>query len=179
MSRIGKLTIQLPANVRFMYNDSIVTVEGPKGKLEKTVKFSGKILTEDNTLKLVSDKTDKKSKALYGLTRSLINSMVVGVTEGYSNTLKIIGVGYKAQLRGKALVLNLGFSHVIQFNIPDGIKIEVPDSNSVVVSGIDKQLVGQVAADIRRLRLPEPYKGKGITYSNEKIRRKASKAGIK
>lgn len=179
MSRIGKLTIQLPANVRFMYNDSIVTVEGPKGKLEKTVKFSGKILTEDNTLKLVSDKADKKSKALYGLTRSLINSMVVGVTEGYSNTLKIIGVGYKAQLRGKALVLNLGFSHVIQFNIPDGIKIEVPDSNSVVVSGIDKQLVGQVAADIRRLRLPEPYKGKGITYSNEKIRRKASKAGIK
>ncbi len=179
MSRIGKLTIQLPANVRFMYNDSIVTVEGPKGKLEKTMKFSGKILTEDNTLKLVSDKADKKSKALYGLTRSLINSMVVGVTEGYSNTLKIIGVGYKAQLRGKALVLNLGFSHVIQFNIPDGIKIEVPDSNSVVVSGIDKQLVGQVAADIRRLRLPEPYKGKGITYSNEKIRRKASKAGIK
>ena len=179
MSRIGKLAIQLPANVRFMYNDSIVTVEGPKGKLEKTVKFSGKILTEDNTLKLVSDEADKKSKALYGLTRSLINSMVVGVTDGYSNTLKIIGVGYKAQLRGKALVLNLGFSHVIQFNIPDGIKIEVPDPNSVVVSGIDKQLVGQVAADIRRLRLPEPYKGKGITYSNEKIRKKASKAGVK
>ena len=154
MSRIGKLIIQLPENIQFSYKDSKVTVEGPKGKLEKNLIFNGKIQLENNTLKLVNRGTDKGSGAVYGLTRSLINSMVIGVTQGFSKTLKIVGVGYKAQIQGHALVLNLGYSHAVNFGIPEGIKIDVPDQNTVIISGIDKQLVGQVAADIRKYRMP-------------------------
>lgn len=179
MSRIGKLIIPLPENIQFSYKDSKVSVEGPKGKLEKKILFIGKIQHENNTLKLVNEGTDKASGALYGLARSLINSMVIGVTRGFSKTLKIVGVGYKAQVQGHALVLNLGYSHAINFSIPEGINIDVPDPNTVIISGIDKQLVGQVAADIRKFRLPEPYKGKGVMYSDEIVRRKAGKAVVK
>lgn len=179
MSRIGKLPIKLPDNVKCTYKDSKVTVEGPKGKLEKAVTFSGEVKTEKGMVSLISGESDISEKAVYGLTRSLINSMVIGVNEGFTKTLKIVGVGYKAQLQGKNLLLNLGFSHSIDFLIPAGIEIDVPDMTTVIISGIDKQLVGQVAADIRKFRPPEPYKGKGIIYSDEVIRRKAGKAGIK
>lgn len=179
MSRIGKLPIKLPENVKCTWKDSRVTVEGPKGKLEKGITFSGEIEVEKDSVRLISEESDIKKKALYGLARSLINSMVIGVTEGFSKTLKIVGVGFKAQIQGKTLLLNLGFSHSINFLIPEGIKLDVPDMTTIIISGIDKQLVGQVAADIRKFRPPEPYKGKGIVYSNEVIRRKAGKAGIK
>jgi large subunit ribosomal protein L6 len=179
MSRIGKAPIKLPETVKFNSTDNSVSVEGPKGKLQTTVQFNGEIKVEGDSISLVDENNDKKSRALYGLTRSLINNMVVGVTEGFSKTLRIVGVGYKAQLQGKMLVLNLGYSHPITFSIREGIKIEVPDPNTVVISGIDKQLVGQVSADLRKFRPPEPYKGKGIMYSNEHVRRKAGKAGVK
>ena len=179
MSRIGKLPIKLPENVKVQYEGSRVTVQGPKGKLEKTINFAGKIITEDNTLKLINEKNDKVSRALHGLARSLINNMVIGVTQGFSKTLKIVGVGYKAQMQGKNLALSLGYSHVVQFPVPDEIKMDAPDPNTIVVQGIDKELVGQIAADIRKFREPEPYKGKGIIYADESIRRKAGKAGVK
>jgi len=179
MSRIGKLPIELPENVKCTWKDSRVTVEGPKGKLEKCITFSGEIEVKKDSVRLTSDESDIKKKALYGLARSLINSMVIGVTEGFSKTLKIVGVGYKAQKQKKTLLLNVGFSHTINFLIPEDIKLDVPDMTTIIISGIDKQLVGQVAADIRKFRPPEPYKGKGIIYSNEVIRRKAGKAGIK
>ncbi len=179
MSRIGKLPIVLPAGVKCVYKAPKVTVEGPKGKLEKTINFSGKIKTDKKSITITSEKVDKKNKALYGLARSLINSMVIGVTEGFVKTLKIVGVGYKAQMEGNGLLLNLGHSHPIQYKVPEGIKIDVPDMNTVVVSGIDKQIVGQTASEIRKFRPPEPYKGKGVKYSDEKIRRKAGKTGIK
>ena len=179
MSRIGKLPIALPDGVKCEYKAPKVTVEGPKGKLEKSIKFEGKIKIEKEGITITSGMEDKKNKALYGLTRSLINSMVIGVTEGFVKTLKIVGVGYKAQMEGKGLLLNLGHSHPITYLVPDGIKIDVPDMNTVVVSGIDKQIVGQAASEIRKFRPPEPYKGKGVMYSDESIRRKAGKAGIK
>jgi large subunit ribosomal protein L6 len=179
MSRIGKLPIVLPDGVKCVYKAPKVTVEGPKGKLEKTINFEGKIKTDKDRITIISGEEDKKNKALYGLTRSLINSMVIGVNEGFVKTLKIVGVGYKAQMEGKGLLLNLGYSHPIQYPVPDGVKIDVPDMNTVVISGIDKQIVGQTASEIRKFRPPEPYKGKGVMYSDESIRRKAGKAGIK
>ena len=179
MSRIGILPIKLPENVTFSYKDSKATIEGPKGRLESAINFRGTIVHENNTLRLVSESGDKQNKALHGLARSLINNMVVGVTSGFSKTLKIVGVGYKAQLQGKSFTLNLGYSHPIVFSVPEGITVEVPDPNTVVVSGIDKHLVGQVAANIRKFRPPEPYKGKGVMYSYESIKRKAGKASVK
>ena len=179
MSRIGKSPIALPEGVKCEYKAPKVTVEGPKGKLEKTITFEGKVQIEKDSILIISEKEDKNNKALYGLTRSLINSMVVGVTQGFAKTLRIVGVGYKAQLQGKGLVLNLGHSHPIKYQVPEGVKVDVPDMNTVIVSGIDKQIVGQTASEIRKFRPPEPYKGKGVMYSDEHIRRKAGKAGIK
>jgi large subunit ribosomal protein L6 len=179
MSRIGKLPIKLPSDVKFEYGGSKVTVEGPKGKLEKTVSFNGKIESDKDSVTIISPQGGNNDKAVHGLIRSLVNSMIVGVTEGFAKTLKIVGVGYKAQIQGKKLVLNLGHSHPVDYPVPEDIKIEVPDINTVIVSGIDKQRVGQTASEIRDFRPPEPYKGKGVMYSNEHIRRKAGKAGIK
>jgi large subunit ribosomal protein L6 len=179
MSRIGILPIHLPENVTFSYKDSTVTIQGPKGTLESKIKFSGKIVNENNTIKLVSESSDKQNRALHGLARALIYNMVVGVTSGFRKTLKIVGVGYKAQLQGNSFTLNLGYSHPILFPIPEGITVEVPDPNTVIVSGIDKQLVGQVTADIRKFRPPEPYKGKGVMYEDETVKRKAGKAAVK
>lgn len=173
MSRIGKLPIVLPAGVKCVYKAPKVMVEGPKGKLEKAINFSGKMKINKDSITISSDVEDKKNKALCGLTRSLINSMVIGVTEGFVKTLKIVGVGYKAQIEGKGLLLNLGHSHPIKYQVPDGVKIDVPDMNTVIVNGIDKQVVGQVASDIRKFRPPEPYKGKGVMYSDESIRKKS------
>jgi large subunit ribosomal protein L6 len=179
MSRIGKLLVKLPEKVSVSYKDGSVTVSGPKGTLAKTLRFDGTIQTDNDVVRITTEDVTKEGKALYGLTRSLVNNMVTGVTAGYKKTLKIIGVGYKAQIQGALLVLNLGYSHAINYPIPEGIKIETPDPNTVVVSGIDRALVGQVSANIRGFKPPEPYKGKGVMYSNEFVRRKAGKAGAK
>jgi large subunit ribosomal protein L6 len=179
MSRIGKLVIKLPEKVNVSFQDSKVTVTGPKGSLQKTIRFSGRIVSENNEVSILNSDATKEGNALYGLTRSLVSNMVTGVTAGYKKTMKIVGVGYKAQSQGKSLLLNLGFSHSINFPVPEGIKIETPDQNTIVVSGIDGELVGQVSANIRGFREPEPYKGKGIMYTNEVIKRKAGKAGAK
>ena len=183
MSRIGSLPIVLPEGVKVDYKPPKIVVEGPKGKLEMDLKFEnfdGEIKISDQQIEVINhNPEDRKSDAFHGLTRSLINNMVVGVHTGYSKTLKIVGVGYKAQMQGKILVLNLGFSHQINFPIPEGIDIQTPDPTTIIVNGIDKHLVGQVAANIRKFKPPEPYKGKGVMYQDERIRRKAGKAGVK
>ncbi|RKX96885.1 MAG: 50S ribosomal protein L6 [Spirochaetes bacterium] len=175
MSRIGRLPIRIPEGVKVEYKDRIAVVEGPKGKLTQRIDFDGYVELQDGLLFVRMGKSNDKAR--YGLARALLNNMVVGITQGFKKTLKIVGVGYKAQLQGKNLVLNLGYSHPINYPIPEGIKIEVPDQNTIIVEGIDKQKVGQVAAEIRAFRKPEPYKGKGVMYVDEHIRRKAGKAG--
>ncbi len=179
MSRVGKLPITIPQNVQFHFKNSIATVEGPKGKLERKIDFNGEIKHENNQLFINPKGVEKDANANHGLVRSLLNNMVVGVTDGYSKSLKIVGVGYKAQLQGKMLVLNLGYSHTIEYSVPEGITAQVPDPNTVIVSGIEKQQVGQCAAEIRKFRPPEPYKGKGVMYADEHVRRKAGKATVK
>jgi large subunit ribosomal protein L6 len=179
MSRIGKMPIVLPEKVQFLYTDSRVKVEGPKGKLEKQVAYSGNIKMEDGKVIVEPVSEDKQSRADQGLVRSLLNNMVVGVTEGFSKTLKIVGVGYKAQAQGKKLQLNLGYSHPINYAVPEGIDVQTPDPNTIIVTGIDKQAVGQCASEIRKFRKPEPYKGKGVMYVDEHVRRKAGKATVK
>jgi large subunit ribosomal protein L6 len=179
MSRVGKLPISLPQNVHFRFENSIAAVEGPKGKLERKIDFNGEIKSEKDQIFILPKGVDRNAKANHGLVRSLLNNMIVGVTDGYSKSLKIVGVGYKAQMQGKMLVLNLGYSHPVKYTVPEGISAQVPDPNTVVVSGIEKQQVGQCAAEIRKFRPPEPYKGKGVMYADELVRRKAGKATVK
>ena len=180
MSRIGRAPITVPAGVTVTLGaNNDMTVKGPKGTLSQTLHPDMKIQIEDNVITVVRPSEEKIHKSLHGLTRTLINNMVIGVTEGYSKELEVNGVGYRAQKQGKQLVMNLGYSHqVIMDEIP-GITIDVPAPNKVVVSGPDKQVVGQFAAEIREKRPPEPYKGKGIKYVDEYIRRKEGKAGGK
>ena len=178
MSRIGKLPVQIPAGVTITVDDAnVVTVKGPKGTL--TQALSPEMIIEQDagvlTVKRPSD--DKRHRALHGLTRTLINNMVVGTTTGFAKNLEIVGTGYRAQMEGKTLVLNLGYSHPIEFPETEGITYEVPAPTKIVVKGIDKQKVGQMAADIRATREPEPYKGKGIRYEGEFVRRKEGKTG--
>lgn len=180
MSRIGKLPIAIPAGVTFTVTpDNVVTVKGSKGQLVKAMVKDINIAVEDNSIVVTRNDDEKRSRSLHGLTRALINNMVVGVTEGYSKTLELIGVGYRAQLQGKKLVMNLGFSHPVEIEAVEGVTFETPAATKVVIKGIDKELVGNVAADIRSWRKPEPYKGKGIKYDNEVIRRKEGKTGKK
>ncbi|QXE19100.1 MULTISPECIES: 50S ribosomal protein L6 [Clostridium] len=180
MSRIGKLPIAIPSGVTFAVTpDNVVTVKGPKGQLVKAMRKDMNIAVEDNSIVVKRNNDEKESRALHGLTRALINNMVIGVTEGYAKTLELVGVGYRAQLQGKKLVLNLGFSHPIEVEAVEGITFETPAPTKVIVKGIDKELVGDVSADIRNWRKPEPYKGKGIKYENEVIRRKEGKTGKK
>jgi large subunit ribosomal protein L6 len=175
VSRIGKLPIEIPSGVDVKIKDGLVSVKGPKGELEQKVD-PGMILEIDNGSISVTRPTDeRKWRSLHGLTRTLINNMVVGVTQGFSKALQIEGVGYRVELKGKGVQLALGFSHPIYFVPPQGISIKVPTPNRVEISGIDKVLVGQVAAKIRSFRPPEPYKGKGVRYENEVVRRKAGK----
>lgn len=178
MSRIGKLPVQIPAGVTITVDDAnVVTVKGPKGTL--TQALSPEMIIEQDagvlTVKRPSD--DKRHRALHGLTRTLINNMVVGTTTGFAKNLEIVGTGYRAQMEGKKLVLNLGYSHPVEFPETEGITYEVPAPTKIVVKGIDKQKVGQMAADIRATREPEPYKGKGIRYEGEFVRRKEGKTG--
>ena len=178
MSRIGKLPVSVPAGVEVSINGNEVTVKGPKGELTRSF-YSALTIeqAEDNSIVVTRPDDERETRAQHGLTRTLINNMVVGVSEGYSKTLELVGVGYRAAVKGDKLEMNLGFSHPVIVEKPEGITFECPDQAKIVVSGIDKQQVGQVAADIRKWRKPEPYKGKGIKYENEVIRRKVGKAG--
>ncbi len=180
MSRIGRSPITVPAGVDVTIgSENEITVKGPKGTLTKKL-HSDMIIEKEGDVILVKRPSEIKAhKALHGLTRTLLANMVIGVTEGYEKTLEINGVGYRAQLQGKNLLMNLGYSHPVEMEPVDGITIEVPNPNTVIVKGIDKQVVGEFAAKVREKRLPEPYKGKGIKYSYEHIRRKEGKAGGK
>ena len=179
MSRIGRMPIEIPQGVDVKLDAGVMTVKGPKGTLERTLHPEMLVEVEGNTITVKRPSEVKFHKSLHGLTRSLINNMIVGVTEGYSKTLEVNGVGYRAQKQGKKLVMNLGYSHPVEIDEIPGITIDVPDPNHIVVSGYDKQAVGQLAAVIREKRLPEPYKGKGIKYSDETIIRKEGKTGKK
>jgi large subunit ribosomal protein L6 len=175
MSRIGRKPISVPEGVTVSLAPGRVTVNGPKGELAQELSSRMEVVEEEGTL-TVRRPTDRgPDRALHGLTRSLIANMVVGVTDGYEKQLEIQGVGYRAKLQGKALELSVGFSHPVSIPAPDGIEFEVPQATQVIVRGIDKQLVGEVASRIRRVRPPEPYKGKGIRYDDEVIRRKEGK----
>lgn len=177
MSRIGKKPIAVPAGVEVKIDGHTVTVKGPKGTLSRTLNEGMDIKMENNEI-LVSRPNDEiKNRSLHGLTRTLINNMIVGVTQGFEKKLEIQGVGYNAQMQGKNLKLALGFSHPVIITPPEGITITTPSSVVILVSGADKEMVGQVAAEIRAWREPEPYKGKGIRYSGEYVRRKAGKTG--
>jgi large subunit ribosomal protein L6 len=175
MSRIGKQPIAIPDGVDVEVNPGLVKVKGPKGELTQVVSREMKVAVDNGTL-TVERPTDRgEHRALHGLTRSLIANMVQGVTEGYERRLEIQGVGYRAQLKGKALEMSLGFSHPVTVQAPDGIEFEVPQPTEVVVRGIDKQLVGEMAARVRKNRPPEPYKGKGVRYAGEHVPRKVGK----
>lgn len=177
MSRIGRLPISVPAGVEVAVDGSVVKVKGPKGELTQTVAAPITVVVEDGTIQVARPNDERESRALHGLTRTLIANMVQGVSEGYSKQLEIVGTGYRVQAKGANLEFALGYSHPVPFEAPDGITLSVEGSNKVTVAGIDKQQVGQVAAKIRKLRLPDPYKGKGVRYAGEHVRRKAGKAG--
>ena len=178
MSRIGKKPIEIPSGVTIDVKDNLVTVKGPKGEDSQLVSKNLKLEQEENELCVItSENPTKIENQEHGLYRSLISNMVLGVTEGYQKTLQIEGTGYRAQKQGKTLVMNLGFSHQVKMDDPEGIEVEVPNDRTIVVKGINKQLVGQYAANIRNWRKPEPYKGKGIRYEGEHIRRKVGKTG--
>ena len=178
MSRIGRMPITVPAGVTVtVAEDNFVTVKGPKGELKKQLHGDMIIKQEGAEITVQRPSEIKKHKALHGLTRTLLNNMILGVTEGFKKELEINGVGYRAQMQGKTLVMNLGYSHNVEMNAPEGVTIEVPNPNSIIISGSDNQVVGQFAAEVREKRPPEPYKGKGIKYIDERIIRKEGKAG--
>jgi large subunit ribosomal protein L6 len=175
MSRIGKLPIEIPAGVDVEIDDGLVRVKGPKGELSQTVSRDLTFEREDGLLHVKRPTDRGEHRALHGLTRSLVYNMVQGVTQGFEKRLEIQGVGYRAQLRGKTLELALGFSHPVRIEAPEGIEFELPAPTQIVVRGIDKQKVGEIAAQIRKLRPPEPYKGKGVRYAGEYVARKVGK----
>jgi large subunit ribosomal protein L6 len=177
MSRIGKMPIELPSGVEVKIDGSSVTVKGSKGELSRTFSERVDFNNEDGVVTLGRDGDSPQAKALHGLSRALLFNMVRGVSEGFSKELEIQGVGYRAALKGSDIELQVGFSHSVSVPAPKGITFDVPEPTKIIVSGIDKEMVGQVAADIRKVRPPEPYKGKGIRYLGEHVRRKAGKAG--
>jgi large subunit ribosomal protein L6 len=179
MSRIGKIPVKVPAGVKVTFQDEVMTVEGPKGKLSQ--KYHSLINFENKGAEIVVSRVneEKQTKAFHGLYRNLLNNMITGVSSGFSRSLIITGVGYRAEIQGKLLVLSLGFSSDIYVGIPDGLSVSVDANTKVIINGIDKQRVGELASQIRKLRAPEPYKGKGIRYEDEKIRRKVGKSGVK
>ncbi len=179
MSRIGLKPIAVPAGVDFSVNGNIVTVKGPNGSLTMDKHPNISVSVEDSEIKVARPNDDKENRALHGLTRSLIANMVEGVTNGFKKVLEVNGVGYRVQLQGSDLVMNLGYSHQVVMTPPEGVKIECPSATQIIISGADKQAVGQFAAKVREKRPPEPYKGKGIKYAEEHIRRKEGKAGKK
>ena len=180
MSRIGRAPIAVPAGVEIKIEDNnLVTVKGPKGTLTQQLHPNMTIEQEGAELRVTRPNDLKENRSLHGLTRTLLHNMVVGVTDGFKKTLDVNGVGYRVAMEGGKLVMNLGYSHQVIMEAPEGITIETPSANQIVISGFDKQLVGQFAAEVREKRPPEPYKGKGIKYSDEVIRRKVGKTGVK
>ena len=179
MSRIGRMPVEIPAGVTATLNGNTLTVKGPLGTLTETFRPEINIAIEGNQIIVTRNSDEKEERSLHGLTRALINNMVVGVTKGYQKVLMIIGVGYKAEKKGNTLVMNLGYSHPVEMVDPEGITTEVPSATEIVVKGADKAIVGNYAANIRAWRKPEPYKGKGIKYADETIRRKVGKTGKK
>ncbi len=177
MSRIGRKPINIPAGVTVTVDNGVIEVKGPKGTLDYKFNPAMQVEVKGEEINVTRPNDAKENRSLHGLTRTLIHNMVVGVTEGYKKTLKVNGVGYRVEKKGKECVMNLGYSHKVIVEDTDDIKIEVPDPNTIVISGIDKQKVGQFAAEVREKRPPEPYKGKGIRYVDEYIRRKEGKAG--
>ncbi|WP_293785509.1 50S ribosomal protein L6 [uncultured Aeromicrobium sp.] len=179
MSRIGKLPVPVPSGVDVTIDGQTVTVKGPKGELSHTIAEPITVTkAEDGSLAIERPNDERRSKALHGLSRTLVNNMVVGVTQGYEKKLEIVGVGYRVLSKGPAEIeLNLGFSHPVPFTAPEGITFTVESPTKLTVTGIDKQVVGEVAANIRKIRKPEPYKGKGVRYAGEQVRRKVGKAG--
>ena len=177
MSRIGKKPIVLPKGVTVKVNDDAVEVQGPKGKLRQPIPPGVKFAQEDGSLVATMVRADDELKKFYGLARSLVNNAVTGVTEGFKKELDIVGIGYRAELKGKQVQFALGYSHPILFNIPNGIDIAVEKQTHITVTGVDRQLVGQVAANIRRLRKPDPYKQKGVRYTGEVLKKKVGKTG--
>ena len=179
MSRIGKSPINVPSGVDITISGRQISVKGPKGTLEREIPGEITVRQDGETLVVERPDEERESRAMHGLVRSLVNNMVLGVTDGFVKELEIIGVGYRANLQGSSLDLALGFSHPVSVDAPNGITFEVPTPTRIIVSGIDKEVVGQVAADIRSIRKPEPYKGKGVRYAGERVLRKAGKAGKK
>lgn len=179
MSKVGKLPVAIPAGVTVTVANNVVTVKGPKGELKQDFSSDVKVEVKDNEVVVSLENTTKQANAFHGLYRNLINNMVVGVTTGFTKTLVITGVGYRAEIQGKILMLNLGFSNDIFVTIPEGLTVTADAQGKVTISGISKQLVGEFSVQIRKLRMPEPYKGKGIRYENEVIRRKVGKTGVK
>ncbi len=178
MSRVGKQPVAIPSGVEVKVDGKTVWVKGSKGNLERTFPDEVTFEVEDGEVRVVRPADDRRSRAMHGLSRALLANMVIGVSEGYSKELQLVGVGYRAALKGKSLELQVGFSHPVAIEPLDGVTFEVPEPTKVIVSGIDKERVGQATADIRKVRPPEPYKGKGIRYVDEYVRRKAGKAGV-
>jgi large subunit ribosomal protein L6 len=175
MSRIGKKTVPIPTGVTMTLEGQTVTVKGPKGELSWTVVDDIEVTRGDEGLSFAPRSETQRARAMWGLSRTLVANMVQGVTQGYERTLELVGVGYRAQMKGRALSMQLGFSHEVDIPAPDGITFATPRQTAIVISGIDKQLVGETAARIRKIRPPEPYKGKGVRYAGEKVRRKEGK----
>jgi len=179
MSRIGKKPVQLPGKVQFTLNGDMISVKGPKGNLERQLHPAIKLEINESVVNVKTDTSDKKKVALQGLYRALISNMVTGVSTGYEKKLVLSGIGYRAEAKGNNLTLNVGYSNPVNFTIPDGIAVSVENNTQVILTGIDKEILGQVAANIRDIRPPEPYKGKGIMYADERIIRKAGKTAGK
>jgi len=177
MSRIGKKPIEIPAGVTGTLNGSEVAVKGPKGELSRTFNSDLTISVEENVLTVTRPSDAKEHRALHGTTRAVISNMVEGVSKGFEKSLELIGVGYRAQKQGNKLVLSVGYSHPVEFDIEQGLEVEVPANTKIIIKGINKERVGALAADVRQVRPPEPYKGKGIRYEGEFVRRKEGKTG--
>ncbi len=178
MSRVGKQPVPIPSGVEVKVDGRTVAVKGSKGSLERTFPEEVTFSVADGEVRVERPADDRRSRAMHGLARALLANMVTGVSEGYTRELQLVGVGYRAALKGKGLELQVGFSHPVAIEPPEGVSFEVPEPTKVIVSGIDKERVGQASADIRKVRPPEPYKGKGIRYVDEYVRRKAGKAGV-
>ena len=179
MSRVGKKPISIPEKTKVTYTDRVVTVAGEKGTLSQSVHPALDLKIDEGVMNVIMVAEDRNSRALQGLTRSLVDNMITGVSKGFERRLEINGIGYRAELSGKQIVLHVGYSNPVAFDLPDGISAAVEKNNNIILSGIDKQKVGLAAAAIRKIRPPEPYKGKGIKYAEEHIRRKAGKTGTK